>query len=110
HEAAFELLKQLLLTLALVAHPAVEVNERLHLVVAGRGARDDIAPVGVADEHDRTSQGPQEFGEVRRVASEIAKRVGEPDGGISTVAQGANLGVEARSRRPRRRGRGRSWG
>jgi hypothetical protein len=49
----------------------------------------------VADEHDWTGQGPQEFGEVGRVASEIAKRVGEPDGGKPAVAQGANLGVEA---------------
>jgi hypothetical protein len=32
----------------------------------------------VADEHDRTSQAAQELGEVGRVASEIAKRVGEP--------------------------------
>jgi hypothetical protein len=49
----------------------------------------------VADEHDRTGQGSQEFGEVRRVASKIAKRVGEPDGGKPAVAQSANLGVEA---------------
>jgi hypothetical protein len=49
----------------------------------------------MTDEHDRTGQAPQEFGEVGRVASEIAKRVGEPDGGKPAVAQGANLGVEA---------------
>src|SRR6185437_7561601 len=95
HEAAFEPFKELLLALALVAHPAVEVDKRLDLVVACRGHRDDVAAVGVADEHDRTGQGPQEFGEVSRVASEIAKRVGEPDGGKPAVAQGADLGVEA---------------
>jgi hypothetical protein len=89
-------LEELLLALALVAHPAVEVDERLHLVVAGRGGGDDIATVGVADEHDRTGQGAQEFGEVGRVASEIAKRVGESDGAESLALQGAELGVEAR--------------
>jgi hypothetical protein len=83
------------LALALVAHPAVEVDEGLHLVVAGGGVRDDIAAVGVADEHDRTGQGPQEFGEVGPVASEIAKRVGESDGTESSTLQGADLGVEA---------------
>ena len=30
----------------------------MHLVVADRGHGDDIAAVGVADEHDRTGQGP----------------------------------------------------
>jgi hypothetical protein len=50
----------------------------------------------VADEHDRTGQAPQELGEVGRVASEIAKRVGEPDGTESSAPQGADLGVEAR--------------
>jgi hypothetical protein len=49
----------------------------------------------VADEHDRTGQAPQEFGQVGRVAGEITKRVGEPDDGIPAVAQGADLGVEA---------------
>jgi hypothetical protein len=49
----------------------------------------------VAHEHNRTGQRPQEFGEVRRVAREIAKRVAESDGGEPAVAQGANLGVEA---------------
>jgi hypothetical protein len=78
HQAAFEPLQELLLALALVAHPAVEVDERLHLVVAGRGGGDDIAAVGVADEHDRTGQGSQELGEVGRVASEIAQRVANP--------------------------------
>ena len=95
HQAAFEPLQELLLALALVAQPAVEVDQRLHLVVADRGHRDDVAAVGVADEHDRTGQGPQEFGQVGRVASEIAKRVGEPDGAESSGLQGAELGVEA---------------
>jgi hypothetical protein len=94
-EAAFELLEELLLVLALVAHPAVEVDQRLHLVVAGRGIGDDVAAVGVADEHDRTGQAAQELGEVGRVTSEIAKRVGEPDGPESPALQGADLGVEA---------------
>jgi hypothetical protein len=49
----------------------------------------------VADEDDRTGQGPQEFGEVGRVASEIAKRVGESDGAESSALQGADLSVEA---------------
>jgi hypothetical protein len=49
----------------------------------------------MADEHDRTGQGPKEFREVGRVASEIAERVGEAYGGEPAVAQGANLGVEA---------------
>jgi len=40
----------------------------------------------VADQHDRTGQGPQEFGEVGRVASKIAKRVGEPDDGKPAAA------------------------
>jgi hypothetical protein len=88
-------LQELLLALALVAHPAVEYDECLDLVVAYRGHRDDVAAVGVADEHDRTGQAPQELGEVGRVASEIAKRVGEPDGPESPALQGADLGVEA---------------
>src|SRR3954453_14276541 len=95
YEAAFEPLKELLLALALVAHPAVEVDERLDLVVACGGDRDDIAAVGVADEDERTGHGPQEFGQVRRVASEIAKRVGEPDSRVAAGTQSANLGVEA---------------
>ncbi len=37
HQAAFEPLKELLLTLALVAHPAIEVDKRRDLIVAGRG-------------------------------------------------------------------------
>src|SRR5947207_11215093 len=40
HQAAFEPAKELLLGLALVAHPAIEVDQRLHLVVVGRGHRD----------------------------------------------------------------------
>jgi hypothetical protein len=49
----------------------------------------------VTDEHDRTGQAAQELGEVGRVTSEIAKRVGEPDGPESPALQGADLGVEA---------------
>jgi hypothetical protein len=49
----------------------------------------------VADEHDRTGQAPQELGQVGRIASEIAKRGGEPDGPESSALQGAELGVEA---------------
>jgi len=49
----------------------------------------------VADEHDRTGQAPQELGEVGRVASEIAKRVGESNGIETSALQGADLGVEA---------------
>jgi hypothetical protein len=55
----------------------------------------------VADEDDRTGQGPQEFGEVGRVASEIAKRVGESDGAESLALQGADLSVEAGGVGPR---------
>ena len=82
HQAAFEPLEELLLALALVAHPAVEVDERLDLVVADRGGRDDVAAVRVADEHDRTAQGPQELGQVGGVAGEVAKRVAEPDDAV----------------------------
>jgi hypothetical protein len=100
YEAAFEPPEELLLALALVAHPAVEVDQRLYLIVAGRGSRDDVATIGVAsigvaDEDDRTSQAAQELGEVGRVASEIAKRVGEPDRPESSALQGADLGIEA---------------
>ena len=42
-----------LLALALVAHPPVEIDECLDLIVADRGHRDDVATVGVADKHDR---------------------------------------------------------
>jgi len=55
----------------------------------------------MADQYDGTCQGPQEFGEVCRVASEIAKRVAEPDGGEPALAQGADLGVKARGIGPR---------
>jgi hypothetical protein len=50
----------------------------------------------VADEHDRTAQALEELGQVGRVASEIAKRVGEADGAESSALQGADLNVEAR--------------
>jgi hypothetical protein len=49
----------------------------------------------VADEHDRTAQAAQELGQVGRVASEVAERVGEPDGPESSGLQGPDLGVEA---------------
>jgi hypothetical protein len=49
----------------------------------------------VANEHDRTSQAAQELGEVSRVASKIAKRVGKPDGPESPALQGTDLGIEA---------------
>ena len=78
-----------------VAHPAVDVDERLHLLVADRRDGDHVAAVGVADEHDRPAQGPQELGQVRGIAREIAKWVAEPDYGVPAVAQGADLGVEA---------------
>ena len=44
HEAALEPLEELLLALALVAHPSVEIDECLDLVVAGRGGRDNVPP------------------------------------------------------------------
>jgi hypothetical protein len=56
---------------------------------------DDIAAIGVANEHDRTGQAPQELGQVDRVASKITKRVGEADGAEPSALQGAELGVEA---------------
>src|SRR6185369_16031211 len=89
-------LKELLLALALVAHPSVEIDECLDLVVADRGGRDHVPTVGVADKHDRAGQRPQELGEVRRVASEVAKRIGEPDDAESFALESANLGIEAR--------------
>jgi hypothetical protein len=49
----------------------------------------------VAHEHDRTSQAPQELGKVRRVAIEIAKRVGEADSAESLALQAADLSIEA---------------
>ena len=49
----------------------------------------------MADEHGRTGKGPQELGQVGGVASEIAKRVAEPDGGVPAVLQGTDFGVEA---------------
>ena len=88
--------RSLLLALADVAHPAVEVDQRADLVVADGGGRDHVAAVGVADEHDRTVEGPQELGQVCGVAGEVAKRVAEPDRGVAAVVQGADLGVEAR--------------
>ena len=95
HEAALEPLEELRDALALVGHPPVEVHERLDLVVAGRGGRDDRAAVGVADEHERTGQGPQVVGQVRRVLSESAKRVGEPDRAEASLLEGADLRREA---------------
>jgi hypothetical protein len=56
-QAALEPLQELLLALAFVGGPAVEVDQRLDLVVAGGGIRDDDPAVGVADEHDRAGQG-----------------------------------------------------
>src|SRR3954451_13426201 len=79
-----------------VAHPSVEIDERLDLVVAGRGGRDDVAAVGVPDEYDRAGQRPQELGEVGRVAGEVAKRVAESDGAECFALESADLGVEAR--------------
>jgi hypothetical protein len=55
----------------------------------------------VADEHDRAGQGPQELGEVGRVACEVAKRVAEPDGAKPFALERADLGVEARCIGPR---------
>src|SRR4051794_13133782 len=60
HEAALEPLKELLLALALVAHPPVEIDQCLDLVVADRGRRDDVPTVGVTDKHDRAGKRPQE--------------------------------------------------
>src|SRR4029450_4076359 len=94
--ASFELLQEQLLALALVAHPAVEVDERPDLIVVDGGGGDDIAAVGVADEHDRTAQSAQELGEIGGVASEIAKRGGQPHDGVPAATQGADLGIEAR--------------
>ena len=51
HKTAFEPLEELLLALSDVAHPAVEVDERLNLLVANRGGGDHIAAIRVADEH-----------------------------------------------------------
>ena len=110
HEAAFEPLQELLLTLALVTHPAVEKDERLHLFIAARGLRYDVATVGVADEHDRSGHRSAELGQVGGMTSGSRERVSESDGTESLTLQGADLRVEARRRRPRRRGRGRSLG
>jgi hypothetical protein len=89
HKAAFELLEEKLLALAYVAHPAVELDERLDLSVVDGGGGDDIAAVRVAGEHDRTAQSAQELGEIGGVPSEIAKRVAEPDDGVPAATQGA---------------------
>ena len=86
---------------ALVAHPAVEVDQRRDLGVASRSDRDDVAAVGVADEHDRPGQGLQEFGQVHRIGGKVAKRVGEPDDREPAVMQGADLGVETGGVGPR---------
>jgi hypothetical protein len=96
HKAAFELLEELLLALAHVAHPTVEIDERPDLIIADGGGGDDIAAVGVADEHDRTAKGAQELGQVGRITGEIAKRVAEPDRGVPAAPQGADLRIEAR--------------
>ena len=95
-QAAFELLEELLLALAHVAHPAVEVDQRPDLLVADGGDGDHVAAVGVPDEHDRTAQGSQELGQVGGVAGEVAERVAEPDDGIPAVSQRTDLRVEAR--------------
>jgi hypothetical protein len=83
------------LALALVAHPAIEVDQRLHLVVADGGHGDDVAAVGVADEHDRTGHTLEELGQVGGVAGEIAERVGEADGAEASALEGAEFGVVA---------------
>jgi hypothetical protein len=62
HKAAFELLEEQLLALAHVAHPAVEIDERLDLIIVDGGGGDDIAALRVADEHDRPAKSPQELG------------------------------------------------
>jgi hypothetical protein len=49
----------------------------------------------VADQHDRTGQGPQELGEIGRIASEITKRIAEPDRAETSALPGADLSVEA---------------
>jgi hypothetical protein len=95
-QAAFEPLQELLLALALVAQPAVEVDQRLDLVVADGGHGDDVAAVGVAHEHDRTGHARQELGQVGGIAGEVAEGVGEADGPESSALEGAELGVEAR--------------
>jgi hypothetical protein len=43
----------------------------------------------VADEHDRSGQGPQELGQVGGVTSEITKRVSESNDAESLTLQGA---------------------
>jgi hypothetical protein len=50
----------------------------------------------VANEHDRSGQGPQELGQVGGVTIKIAERVSESDGTESLTLQGADLRVEAR--------------
>ena len=71
------------------------------MAIAGRGGRDDVPTVGVANEHDRAGQRPQELGEIIRVAREVAKRIGERDDGGILRAGSANLGVVARCIGPR---------
>jgi hypothetical protein len=57
-------LEELLLALAHIAHPAVEIDERADLLVAEGRRGDDIAAVGVTDEHDGAAEGPQELGQL----------------------------------------------
>src|SRR4029453_15608300 len=51
-------------------------------------AMEITAVIGVADQHDRPAHGPQELGQIRRVASKIAKRVAEPDDGEPALPKG----------------------
>ena len=109
-KAAFELFEKLLLALAHVAHPAVDVDERLDLLVADRGDRDHVAAVGVADEHDRPAQGPQELGQIRGIASEIAEAGCRTRRRSTRRPAGHGSRRRSQSRRPTHREPGRSTG
>ena len=59
--------------LADVRNECVDVHERLHLAVTGRGVGDDFAAVGVPDEHDRAADRVQEVRDALTVRIEPAE-------------------------------------
>ena len=56
--------------LALCRCEGIDVDERLHLCVAGRSVRDHRAPIGVADEHDRAADRAQVVAQVGGIAEQ----------------------------------------
>ena len=69
--------------LALRRHIGVDVDQRLHVAVAGGGVGDDRPAVGVADQDDGAADGVQEGGDGGGVVGQAPQRVGRGVDGVA---------------------------